>query len=122
MSFEKQNRPGGELYGRPSQDADGKWRNQYGEELSEEESRDLEYATRFWESQPSGMREAMRENIEIAAQAGSISSFVDPKGISEKDKEKLSAYRVLAKEMGYEVGQYVTNRDSYTAVAPINKK
>lgn len=80
------------------------------------------YAQRFWDRQPPGMREVMIENIHSAAEKGSIGSFTDPKGISETDREKLSAYRLLAEELGYEVGSYVRNPKTYTASAPIKKR
>lgn len=39
-----------------------------------------------------------------------------------KNREMLSAYRVLADEMGYEMGQFVRNEKSDTATAPIKRK
>ena len=122
--MERPKRPGGPLQGRPSEGLDKKWRDKFGELLTPEKAWDMEYAARFWQHQPEGMREAMMSNIESAAKQNppQIGYFVDPSGITEKDKERLSAYRVLAEEMGYEVGQYVFNKQSHAALAPIHKK
>lgn len=57
----------------------------------------------------------------IASGYGSISCFVSMTGFDEKDLEKLSAYRVLARELGYEVGHYVLNPREGTASAPISR-
>ena len=124
MTIEKPKRPGGELYGRPVQGHDGKWYDKFGQEISEQKARDTEYADRFWKRQPPGMRDSMTDNIHRAAQETPpmIGSFVDPAGMTEEDKEKLSAYRLLAEELGYEVGQYVFNASAYTARAEIKKK
>lgn len=84
--------------------------------------KDEEYADRFWARRAKGSREVMVEYVHKAAQKdGFISSFVDPSGITEKDREKLSAYRKLARELGYEVGDFKFSPDAYTAIAPIKK-
>jgi len=68
------------------------------------------------------MRQTIREYIEEAVKTtGSISLLVD-KTIDEKDKAKMSAYRALAAEMGYEVGQFSVNKNSGTATAEIKTK
>ena len=86
--------------------------------------RDLKYAAMFWEKgQPKGMLEAMSKNIQSASLEGKIHMFVNPKGISENEKMKMSAYRLLADAIGYEIGAYNFNKDgSHTATAPINKR
>jgi len=84
--------------------------------------KDLPYAERFWQRQPEGMREVMIENInEYALVSGLLTSFVNINGIDEKDREKLSAYRALARELGYEVGEYVFYPRDGIAAAPIRK-
>ena len=83
--------------------------------------KDAEYSKRFWEGQPDGMREAMIENIKSAASSGTFSMFAIMEGFSEKDKEKMSAYRSLAKEIGYEIGPIKLNRQTGTASAEIRK-
>ena len=81
------------------------------------------YAERFWQSSRvvKGTREVMIDNIHRATEQGSLGSFVDPNGITEQDKEKLSAYRQLAKELGYEVGDFKFDKAAHTALAPIHK-
>jgi len=83
--------------------------------------RDIIYAARFWaRGQPSGYLKVMKEYIENAKDMLHI--FVSPEGIKEDDKEKLAAYRVLASQMGYEVGEYKFDKQTYIASAPIRKK
>lgn len=125
MSLEKRRLPGGPLQGRAAQGQDKKWRDQFGEALDSNKAQDMDYAARFWtRSQPTGMRENMMTIIESSANQDppQLASFIDPSGITEKDKEKLSAYRVLAEEIGYEVGPYVLNKRSHTALAPLRKR
>ncbi len=87
------------------------------------EDQDEEYAKRFWKRQPKGMREQMIQNVTVTgANAGFIGAFVDPNGPNEKDKEYMSAQRLLAKELGYEVDGYVFHKVSYTVTAKIRKK
>jgi hypothetical protein len=118
----QQKRPGGELHTRPIQGVDGQWQDGYGETISESEAKDSEYASRFWQNNQSpGLREAMQDNIQSRAESGSFGIFVDSQGITESDKEKLSAYRQLAREMGYEIGPFRFNANSYTATAEIKK-
>src|SRR3989344_2969320 len=124
MALEKRRLPGGALQGRAAQGRDHKWRDQFGELLNSNKAQDMDYAAQFWAHQPEGMHAVMRQNIERAAKQNppQIGSFVDKAGITEEDKEKLSAYRVLAEEIGYEVGQYVLNKRSHTAFAPLRKR
>jgi hypothetical protein len=114
--------PGVKLQGRPALRDDGKWYDQFGELLPENAQRDLEYAARFWRgNQPSGLRETMQTNIEHACLHGQLASAVSPHGMTEDDKQKLSAYRVLAGELGYLVGPYKFHKGSGTVTAPITK-
>jgi len=84
--------------------------------------KDKVYAERFWErNKVQGLKDAMVENIRHAAERGQFSIFVSPDGISEDDKEKLSAYRQIARELGYEMGAYIFNKDTYGATAPLTK-
>ncbi len=132
MKIEGPKRPGGELQGRNVQGPNGTWVDKFNEPLGAKESTDMEYAAKFWNRQDKNLspkyagqlRESMRGNIESAVNGkrGSIGSFVDPTGVTEEDKEKLSAYRVLAKEMGYEVGDYAFDKRSHVASAQISKK
>jgi len=83
--------------------------------------RDQVYAERFWQKQPKGKREVMIENIPRMADNGFVTSFVSQNGLSEEDREKLSAMRVLAKELGYDVGQFTFDSKTHIAKAPISK-
>lgn len=110
-------RPGGELQGKPIQGLDGQWYDKFGEAIGKDEV----YSEQFWDHQPEGMREAMIENIESAAQKGSFSIFAGHNGIEDHDKEKMSAYRFLAKELGYVVGPFYYNKSTYVVNATITK-
>ena len=87
----------------------------------DQEDRDQLYAAKFWENQPKGMREVMAANIETALKKGQFASFVSPNGLDEKDKAKLSAYRQLARDLGYEMGQFTAHPESHTVSAPVSK-
>lgn len=114
----QQKRPGGELYGKPVQGLDGQWYDKFGSPISEDE----EYARRFWDKgQPKKMRSTMVDILESSIQRGVFSSFVDPSGITEYDKEKLSAYRILAQELGYNMSKFTFNKNSHSATAQISR-
>lgn len=109
---------GGELKGKPIQGPDGQWRDKFGEKISADEA----YASVFWEKQPKGKREVMMGSIRRAAEKGEISELIPPEGIVDSYyKEKLSAYRLLAREMGYEIGKFIFKKQAGTAIAPIKK-
>lgn len=84
--------------------------------------RDLKYAAMFWENQPEGMLKAMSENIKKASLEGQIHSFAPMTGLDEKSKKKMSAYRLLADAIGYEIGEYSLNRNHGTVTASIKKR
>jgi len=120
-------RPGGELKGVPVQGLDGQWYDIYGKKIS----KDKAFANLFWKKQEQKfknekfvkqLKETMEENIETGYKnSGKLGSFVDPKGITQEDKEKLSAYRLLAEELGYQVGEYKFDSNSFIASAKIDK-
>jgi len=126
-SQERPKKPGGELRGKPVQGPDEQWYNKFGEKISQDEA----YAENYWgHFMPSAsdkserMEQAkmlMREAIESQAKTGLFRSFVDKTGITEKDKCKLSAYRLIAKEIGYEIGQFKFNKDAGTVTASLKK-
>ncbi len=119
-SQEQPRRPGGTLEGKPIQGPDGQWYDKFGEKISQ----DAAYAIGFWKKQPAGMREAMHDILKRAEQTGIMSSLASPdKGIEDdlELKQKLSAYRELAREMGYEVGQFQFDKRTGTATASIKK-
>lgn len=59
--------------------------------------------------------------VRAAETTGVFPQLVGPERITEKFKEKLSAYRQLAREIGYEMGPFRFNEDSGMAVAEIRK-
>lgn len=99
------------------------------------ESKDAVYAAQFWDQMSwdkgdvfaTSMKEAMKTSIESAAKTigpdgnGQFSLFVTPEGMAEKDKQKISAYRELAKEMGFQIGPLKRNEKSGTATGTIRK-
>ncbi|MEK7571064.1 MAG: hypothetical protein AAB553_02210 [Patescibacteria group bacterium] len=96
-------------------------------ELTKDES-DRMYSAAYWyenrETIPYGLRDQMISNIRSAGEPGGngqIGTFVDPEGITEKDRMKMSAYKVLAEELGYEVGEYTHHQKTHNVNAPISK-
>jgi len=119
-------RPGGPLKSRFIQGLGGEWRDPFGKRVTHPlVLRDLGYHAGFWERHAGlpektlvEMRKAMLESIEKALAAGSISIFVGPK-LSDEAREKLSAYKILARENGYEIGLFRHSKSAHTATAPI---
>ncbi len=84
--------------------------------------RDIEYSQRFWaRGQPNGMHGVMCSEVEKSYRSGRFGHFVSSDGITESDKETLSAYRILAKELGYRIGLFTFDRSTGIATAPIEK-
>src|SRR3989344_278502 len=116
-------RPGGVLEGKPVQGEDGKWHDRFGEKLLEDQSKDSDWTAKFWSHQPRGMEDTMKENLEKALEQGSITVLIGGgKELDDFAKEKMSAYRQLARELGYEVGQFKLHKNSGTATMEIGKK
>lgn len=100
-----------------------------------EKSQDEIFAGRFWERQRDTgrskeligkFRDRLKEQIKEMIQNSPVEEgkqfikiFVTREGITEEDKEKLSAYRLLAKEFGYEIGAFNLNRKTGVATAEI---
>ncbi len=122
VSMTQYKRPGGPLKGKPVVGLDGRrWYDPFGEEIVFD-PKDLEYSKRFWShNQPPEQRETMIENVLRAGETGFIGMSVDPTGITGAHREKLSALRVLARQMGYNVKQFIFDPRSYTAIASIKK-
>jgi hypothetical protein len=79
------------------------------------------YAERFWEKhQYKGLKESMMGNIRNTLDKGYFGYFASDQGIDEQDKERLSAYRKLAKEIGYEIGQFTYNPKTHEVIAPLS--
>lgn len=93
------------------------------------ENRDRKYADMFWEDNKNikeKMRRTMMEIIEnsINHETGEGTLYlqaVSRTGIKEKDKARLSAYRILAREMGYEIGEFVFDKKTDVVRASIKK-
>lgn len=118
-------RPGGPLFQKPHQKDDGGWVHM-GEEISEQKAKDISYSMDFWRGKNDpkferDLREAMIGSLKTAFENQRLSIFVSPEGITERDKEKISAYRVLAEEVGYKIGKFSFNKDAHVASGPIEK-
>jgi len=99
-----------------------------GEPISDNLSKDQEYSRLFWERMTEGKRPEYRENKRlnmmeiindaVTKQKGRFSLFVtrSPEGkFDEADRENISAYREVAKEMGYILGPVTHNGGNETA-------
>lgn len=121
----KRKMPGSNLKGKPVQGLEGAWHDRHGKRIRFQE-KDLTYSGKFWEKKSGGLKkdlkQAMMTNIEKAGKEGELHLFVGQKGIALDDKEKLSAYRVLAQQMGYEISEYKYNKGADTVTAKIRKK
>lgn len=82
--------------------------------------RDLNYAVRFFSRADEGMKEQMKQGILGAVKTGVLSLVVNINGLTELNKEKMSAYRYLADQMGFVIGQF--KRTESTAQASIQRK
>jgi hypothetical protein len=138
---EGRNRPGGPLRMRPVeiqgkyydpyhppklyQTPEGKQEYRGGKALDKDEA----YSMMFWvKDKPEGLKEAMASSVEIAVGSGEFSSFVGatkgPDGkfeLEQDSKEKLSAYRLIAREKGYQIGSFKYHENAGTVTAPIAK-
>lgn len=81
---------------------------------------EAEYAEKFLSGHPEAS-EAMKQEIEAAGLMGNISFPIGRGGITEEDKARFSAYRQIAKSMGYEIGGVSFHEVNYTATAPIRR-
>lgn len=129
------------MAGKSYKDDDDQWFNKYGEKITQ----DGAYSDMFWErqrqkygsdqtelfeKQKAAMAEIIKNSIKPGESAGQFHHAVEQvsgmtqeleKGIPDADKEKLSAYRILAKELGYEIGLFKKNPKSWTVSAEIKK-
>lgn len=94
-------------------------------ELTEEE-----YAQIFWDHNKDKADEVQRVMTKTIHDGekkdGTIRIFTDPKGASLGDWEKMAAYRTLAKELGYDIGDFKihTKRNTFATAKlrkPINR-
>ena len=126
MTIAIQKRPGTSLKGKPIVSLDGvTWYDPFGERILFNPT-DLIYADKFWAELTSEKKEnqknIMAQNIIDAEKNGCLEMFVNPSGIVRDDKKRLSAYRVLAQQMGYQVGNFLFNPHLSKATAHLRKK
>lgn len=91
---------------------------------------DVELSNKFWaNNQPRGMRETMEEIIKTnESKTGELALAVtisaEPDGspkLSDKDQQRFAAYRILARDNGYIIGEPKLNEHSQSIQAPIVK-
>jgi len=126
MSEKQIPRPGEILFELPIQGKDRSW-YLFGKKITDQTTlKDIKYSQLYWQEQDQDMirplRIAMKEAIKSTIQSdGQLSIFVNKDGINNnRDRQRLSAYRLMATCMGYKVGNFTFNRNSYTASAPVN--
>jgi len=101
------------------------------EQGNEKRDADVDFSARYWDRhrasgwsdlQMDRRLESMKENILSGSATGSMSFLVGDDRITDEWREKLSAYRVLARQMGFDVGAFRFNPDAGTVTAPITKR
>ena len=80
---------------------------------------DKQHADNYFATAPKGMLDTMQAIIRMSVTKGSIGMFADMSGYTDSDKDKLSAYRVVASDMGITIGQWILNRETGIARAAI---
>ena len=80
---------------------------------------DKQHADNYFATAPKGMLDTMQGIIRKSVAKGTIGMFADMSGYTDSDKNKLSAYRVVASDMGITIGQWVLNRETGIARATI---
>ncbi len=126
--MDERKRPGEPLKEKAtSQDSEGNFLNQFEEKMDKDEV----YAEAFWQSKRlkgedekfiAKQIENYKEIIIKQAPSGMIGIFVNKDGITEDDKMKLSAIRILASSIGYKIGPYKFNENSGGVTATLEKK
>jgi uncharacterized membrane-anchored protein len=101
---------------------------------------DAEYAERYWQymrdtykfknqeayekfvqSTKEQMKYQLEKSVDSESGEGTFNLMVDSSGITEHDKQRISAFRVIAREMGYGIEKFSFNENSGTATAPIKR-
>lgn len=79
---------------------------------------DYEYARQYWIENrhliPFGKFSIIMKHIAGSLPKGEIHFFVNPSGLDEGDKKMIGAYRTLARQMGYAVGDSTRKVDTIT--------
>lgn len=86
-------------------------------------AKDKDDAAKFWSNHDAAMRESMVKVLEEAMKTDPplIYVHIDAEGFSEQNRQKLAAYRVLAEEMGWEIGAFDINSIAHTVSGPMRK-
>ena len=82
---------------------------------------DKQHADNYFATAPKGMLPVMQKIIRDSVVRGWIGTFADMGGYTDKDKNKMSAYRVVAADMGITIGPFVLNRETGVARATITQ-
>jgi hypothetical protein len=78
-------------------------------------TKDIKLANDFFATAPKGARETIVKIIKKSVPAGRVCMFA-----TLENKAKLSAYRVVANEIGLELGDWHLRSRSGTAIAKLN--
>ena len=82
---------------------------------------DKQHADNYFATAPKGMLDTMQGIIRKSVAKGTIGMFADMSGYTDSDKNKLSAYRVVASDMSITIGQWVLNRETGVARASVTR-
>jgi len=116
-------RPEHEVYtGKPIQRSDGQWFDAYGKKMTKDEA----YSSMFWSKYADSdlctrMQDSMTEILKSSFDKGMFNLFVSKSGIEQEDKERISAFRILANKSGYNLGELKFNPKSYTVSGKIDQ-
>ena len=80
---------------------------------------DKQHAANYFATAPKGMLNTMQGIIRKHIDKSTIGIFASMDGYTDADKDKLSAYWVVAAGMGITIGQWVLNRETGIARATI---
>jgi hypothetical protein len=100
---------------------------QGGKEISKDEAYNMMFWSHWDDFYTAEKKRDMAIQINTAVKDGKIYNFVevtktdDNFEIEQHDKEKLSALRIMAREMGYEIGPYKVNENAGNVEAEIKK-
>tara|TARA_Y100000310_G_scaffold20565_1_gene19953 strand:- start:137 stop:406 length:270 start_codon:yes stop_codon:yes gene_type:complete len=82
---------------------------------------DKQHANDYFATAPKSMLVTMQGIIRKHIDKGTIGIFASMDGYTDSDKAKLSAYRVVAADMGITIGQWILNRETGIARATITQ-
>ena len=82
---------------------------------------DKRHADNYFATAPKGMLTTMQSIIRKSVVQGWFGMFADMGGYTDKDKNKMSAYRVVAADMGITIGPFILNRETGVARATITQ-